>query len=679
MKNLRMSTKLTLTIMLVVTLGISLLYATANNGMMSIMKKSAMDNMNVSLNAQTNIIEEYVVHQEELLTGFSKAPAVIDFLKDPTNDAKRILAQKYTENYFAGLDNWEGLYIAEWNTHVIAHSNIETVGITTRSGEGLKALQDAMTAENGLYDAGIIVSPASQKLTLSLYCPVFDKDGRTIIGYVGGGPFAEGLQTMLYSGESQSSEYSMINVETQMYIFSQDESLIATEIQDEMLLSVISDIKGNETVLNGEKEYTDEKGSKSIAAYQYLPEHGWAVISCNSESNIYADANRSMQMLAMVCIIFALAIGFLSWILIWLSTRPLKYAESAILSLKELKLKKEHRLDKYINCKSEIGHIATALDSLYESFKDIVSTLEGCSDSLTQSATKMSDSSAVLLQCVEENSNTTEQFAKHTESISDTVKKVDDEVGDIANIVTQVESQIQKGSDRSEELREKVSEMKATVSASLQEIGLRIQENKAAIEEAMLNLQSLTRIDEMAEQILEITNQTNLLSLNASIEAARAGDSGRGFAVVAEEIGNLANSSSSTATEIQNICNETKINIEKVQSCFDNIVSFMQNDVQTQFEDFDKATNEYHFSIEEIQSIIADIEHSANIFVEAVSNIRGQIDAVQNMPGNDVIGTEEVMAKVEKIEKTTDELSAIVDLNCDNVVSIRQIVGRFSS
>ena len=55
-----------------------------------------------------------------------------------------------------------------------------------------------MTSRNGLYDAGIIVSPASGKLVLSMYCPVFDEDGKTIVGYVGGGPFVEGLEKILH-------------------------------------------------------------------------------------------------------------------------------------------------------------------------------------------------------------------------------------------------------------------------------------------------------------------------------------------------------------------------------------------------------------------------------------------------------------------------------------------------
>lgn len=321
------------------------------------------------------------------------------------------MAQQYTENYYAGLDNWEGLYIGEWNTHVIAHSNPEVVGITTREGEALKALQDAMISRNGLYDAGIIVSPASQKLVLSLYCPVFDQDGTAIIGYVGGGPFADGLKTLLDSTENQTSKYSMINVESGMYIFDRDEALMATEIQDELLLSVISTIQQDKTKLNGDKEYIDAEVGQSIASYQYISEYGWAVVSRDSEANIYAVAYKNMKVLRMLCIISVLVIGVLSWVLIRLSTKPLKYVETAIIQLKELKLQKEHKLDKYMNCKSEIGQIATAIDSLYESFKDIVLTLEHCSDSLTNSAANMSDSSQTLLRCVEENSYTTEQNA----------------------------------------------------------------------------------------------------------------------------------------------------------------------------------------------------------------------------------------------------------------------------
>lgn len=186
-KNLKMKTALTSVITILTILSIALLYATTQSGMTSLMKTSAQNSMKSSLNSQTTLIGEYVAHQEDLLREFSVSPVIADYLKDINNKDKQQKAQKYTESYYKGLDNWEGLYAGEWNTHVVTHSDPKIVGMTTRKGDELKQLQDAMTSANGLYDAGIIISPASQKLTLSMYCPVFDTDGTSILGYVGGG------------------------------------------------------------------------------------------------------------------------------------------------------------------------------------------------------------------------------------------------------------------------------------------------------------------------------------------------------------------------------------------------------------------------------------------------------------------------------------------------------------
>ena len=167
MKNWKLRHKLTLGITLIVMHCMSLLYVTANKTLKGMIQESEHNHMENVLTAQTSLITEYVTSQEELLTAYSETPAIRELLKDVTNPEKLSYAQKYTENYYKGLDNWEGIYVGEWNTHCIVHSNPSVVGVTLREGDSLKALQDAMT--NGLYDAGIIVSPASGKLILSMY------------------------------------------------------------------------------------------------------------------------------------------------------------------------------------------------------------------------------------------------------------------------------------------------------------------------------------------------------------------------------------------------------------------------------------------------------------------------------------------------------------------------------
>lgn len=682
MKNWKMRTILTSVITLLVVICIGLLFLSAQSGMTALMKQSALERMKFALNAQTTLIEEYVTHQEDLLEEYGVNPVIVDFFSDVSDQEKQQAVQEYTENYFQHLDNWEGLYVGEWNTHVVAHSNPKVVGITTRTGEGLKALQTSMENAEGVYNAGIIVSPASQKLTLSMYYPVRAEGSKKILGYVGGGPFAdtlEGILKNLEEDQGKTIQYTMINLDSEMYIFDEDETLIATKIEDKMMLSVMDAIRNNMGSDRGDMVCEDESGTTYVVSYQYNEEHGWAVISKDSEANLYADVYKVMKELGIICIFSCIVIASLSWLFIHLSTKPLTYVTSALIDLKNLQIRKEERLKKYINCRSEVGQIATALDSLSDSFQNIVDTLGNCSESLTQSAGKMSGSSDVLIRCVEENAAATELFTEHTERVNETVQQVDEEIGKIAEVVTQVETKIRIGNERSAGLMKQVMEMREIASMSLSNTNKKIEENNNAIQEAMVNLQSLMQIDEMAKQILDITSQTNLLSLNASIEAARAGEAGRGFTVVAGEIGNLANSSSQTATEIQAICSETRNNIAKVQECFDNIIAFMQNDIKVQFESFVTATNEYNESIAQIQGIIQEMEQCSGVFVQSVSDIQSQIDNVQGNPAEVNVSTEEMLEMVGQTRRTTGELAEIAKMNEGNALSIREVVERFSN
>lgn len=351
---------------------------------------------------------------------------------------------------------------------------------------------------------------------------------------------------------------------------------------------------------------------------------------------------------------------------------------SSLLELKELKIRKNPHLRKYIGRKSEIGQIATALDSLSDSFEDIIQKLGLCSESMSASAEEMADSSSVLIRCVGENAAATEHFAEHAEQINQTVAQVDEGIVEINGVVEQVENKIRRGNDQSRELMEQVSEMRSIASRSLETTNAKIEENHASIQQAIIKLQSLTQIDDMAKQILDITNQTNLLSLNASIEATRAGEAGRGFSIVAGEIGNLAEVSRQTATAIQDICEETKHNITLVENCFDNVIQFLENDVKTQFEQFVRATNEYNGSITQIQNIIGEMSGCADEFVKAVSDIRCQIDNVQSSPEGLDVHTDDILSKVEQTKQTSENLVDIAHTNEENAISIQQIMERFS-
>ena len=681
LKKRRLSTIITTFISLAVALSMLLLFYNANRNMTEQIKTSALNTMKTSLNARQQIISEYIDNSELLLITYSKAPCIAALLKDPQNPECQKAAQRYTENYYKELTSWEGIYTADWNSHVLAHNNKDTVGMICREGDALKALQDSMTQANGLYNTGIIVSPASKKLTLSMYCPVFDQDGTTILGYVGGGPFAEGLKTILDSLQLEgfkNATCSMINVKTNMHIFNEDTDLIATEIKDNATLAVIQKIQSNENQTENSLEYTQKKKGKYLSLYTYMPDRGWAVILSDNEKEIYARAYVSMRVLGIICIVCYLLIVILTWRVVKYSVKPLKMIEHDILRLKNLDLSPSATKSKYKNQNQEVSHIYAAMDSLYETFRSIVSTLSQCSSSLNDSSTTMTGASSALIDCVNDNSATTEELAASINITNSSIEEVFSEISKLRDIVTSIETKIQTSNEHSQELIKTAGQMKNMATDSLETSELRVAENRKNIENAIINLQSLTRINDMVSQILDITDQTNLLSINASIEAARAGETGKGFAVVASEIGSLANSSSETASQIQAICNETNINIEHIKNCFNDILTFMEQDVSSKFNDFAEISTESNNAVAIIHNLIDEINELSTAFVQSLTQIRNEIDTVQSAAHENELSIDDIVEKIEKTNLTAETLQNIVNVNLENASSLQNIINQFT-
>ena len=526
---------------------------------------------------------------------------------------------------------------------------------------------------------GIINSPASGQLTLSLYSAVKDGEGN-ILGYVGGGQFASSLTQPLTQMEVDGLENArdyMIDTASETYIYDKDESLVAAPIEDAMLLEVIRRVRENPQEVDGEIEYTDENGEKNIAMYRYLPERQWAVVLSDSEDEIYSLANESRVIFGLICVAVFILIMMLSWISAKLCAKPLGVVERSISKLESLDLQMPPELERFVGGSSETGKIATAMSSLYNTLRDIVSTLQECINSLGSSTGSMAEATHMMLGNMGDNSATTEQLAASITTTNEAIANVVDEIATISLLVNQVEEKVKAGNEKSGHLLVTASNMKGMAENTLTEADGKIQANRKNMEKAMANLQSMTRINDMAQQILEIASQTNLLSLNASIEAARAGEQGRGFAVVAQEIGNLASNSSETAKQISDICSEININIKNVQDCVNDIIDFMESDVEDKFREFVNIANEYGACVEDIQNAINEIEENSNGFVKSVASISERMDVIQTASNENGIGVEDIVQKIEQTNSTAEQLENVGTTNQGNVDAISAIVRKF--
>lgn len=402
------------------------------------------------------------------------------------------------------------------------------------------------------------------------------------------------------------------------------------------------------------------------------------MVLSDTQAEIFSGAYASRKVLALICVGVYALIVILAWVSVKFSVRPLETVRKSIVSLEKLNLKAPGDLKRYVGGKSETGQIATAMDSLYGTFGRIVQTLQGCTDSLDLSTGTMTDAANSLIDYMSDNSATTQQLAASINTTNDAIGRVVDEVEKISGLVGHVEDKVKAGDRRSREVISLAEDMIVVADNALQEAEGKIKQNRTNIEAAMINLQSLTRINEMANQILKIASQTNLLSLNASIEAARAGEQGKGFAVVAQEIGALAANSSATARQISEICVEIDSNIANVQSCVDDIIGFMEDDISKKFREFVNMANEYGSSVADIRSTIGEIEESSNGFLTAVENIQERIGEIRDASRENETGVDDIVEKIGNTNAMVEDLQNVSNTDKDNVRKIGDVIKQFT-
>lgn len=656
-KHLKMATVITLSVALIATLCLGSLYLFITSSVTSTSQDSAIDNMYTALDGQANMIKLFVSESERTLKEYATAAELKELLLDPENPEKIQTAQAYTERYFANLQSWEGIYLSNWETKVLAHSTPPVVGMVTRTGDALAPYQATMTdSPNGFFNGGAFVSPASGQLIFNLRMAVYD-DNNNPIGLVGGGPFLSGLNELLskmYISGMETEEYAILDASALIYTYNSNNDLIMTAIEDQSFLDIM------ELVSSGESMgvyYEDQ----SIIAYEYLPDYNLILTMKDSKDEILASSNKiaktNILLTALTLAIVILTIFAVSHLI----TKPLRKVQGAVNDLGELSLTENNEIQYFIGNKNEVGTIATSVDSLTSTLRNVVSTLRECSDSLNEGSVVMKSTVSSLVTCAADNSKTTEQLSDSISDTSKTIQKVNVDIEAIHNIM---EDSKQTNAERIL-VADNMIQNAGTISASINE---KAAKTETDINNAMEYLHALNSINEKVKRIQDIASETNILAINASIEAARAGSYGAGFAVVANEIKNLSTNSAGAANEIYNVCKEMNSIIASIEQCFNDIIEFIKTDIAKSFTDMNDISGQLKISMDEtnhemekISALINSIQKESRHFDEIIRNNEKSVNSI--MEKADI--TYSMVHKLDRLTKnnsnTASELNKIID------------------
>lgn len=308
--------------------------------------------------------------------------------------------------------------------------------------------------------------------------------------------------------------------------------------------------------------------------------------------------------------------------------------------------------------KDEIGSISRNIVLMFDNLRSIVRQIE-------QSSTTVSGNAGTL-------ADQTRQLKRSSDEISATMNDLSNaamsQAGDTttsANEVAKLDGLIVRNLSDTENLRNNANEMDQVKNNGLAAIKdliektARSRESIAIVRAAMQqNNEQAQKIEATSQKINDIADQTNLLSLNAAIEAARAGDAGRGFAVVAEEIRGLAEETNSLTGEIGTIIQEL---LQKTADATQNMES-----MEKIFEEQERSVGETKENFIQIEQCLGSVQSSVNTLYESGNDMTGSkeiivqmIEGISAASQENAAGSEEVLSAVETQDSVITEITGM--------------------
>ena len=312
------------------------------------------------------------------------------------------------------------------------------------------------------------------------------------------------------------------------------------------------------------------------------------------------------------------------------------------------------------------------MDKLQEILKLIIENtnyMENVVAEVDGSVVKSNDSASDLSAMTEELSATMQDVGLSVNTINDNAD----------NILKDVEIIATKSDDInqfSKEMKANAEKIESDARYNMVQTGEKVGNILDVLNKAIEDSKSVDQVNNLTNDILNISSQTNLLALNASIEAARAGEAGKGFAVVADEIRQLADSSRETANKIQSINSVVVAAVNNLSDNANNLVSYLQQTILPEFQTFVDGGVKYKENASYIENAMDEFVEKTDVLKKNMDEIAHSINTITTVVddgaagvNNAAISTQDLVEDIVNISNKMIENKSIAQ-NLKNITNI---------
>ncbi len=401
-----------------------------------------------------------------------------------------------------------------------------------------------------------------------------------------------------------------------------------------------------------------------------------AVLGCDYDASYVLDriegARNSIIQISGLCLILALLILN---VIVNRIMRSLNKVNRKIYDLAHNEGDLTQKLD--IASGDELELISGNVNTLLEYIRGIMLHISANSTELGTSTVAIAESLVSAKDNISDISATMEEMSAAMEETSASLSQVDESVLHIMDSIGAISTKASTERDSAAEITEKVQAIYESAKRDRTDAARRAAEMSKSMSDRIERSKAVEHIDTLTTEILNITDETSLLSLNASIEAARAGEAGKGFAVVASQIGSLADNSARAAEGIQRVSKEVIHAVNELANESEQMIHFMNETAMAGYERLLDNSINYMNDVSRLSETMNEFADESMRLNNNIDNIKEAVDAVNIAAAESAKGIVDITEMASGMTVSMGSIKDEAEGNRDIARQLEAEVGKF--